>query len=152
MFRFSDIVFRGSSLLIVFLFACSGTRPDNLGIQNKQLSPCPESPNCVSSYANDEEHQVQPFRFSASPETVLQELKNHLASLDRVRIVTLDDQYVYAEFSSFLMGYVDDVEFLLLPQEKVLHFRSASRLGYGDMGVNRERIEAIRSHLKSKFQ
>ena len=139
-------------LLIPFLSACSGTPPDSIGVHDGRLAPCPESPNCVSSFAKDAEHRIDPLRFSGTPGTVMQELKTHLSSLDRVRIVTLEDNYVYAEFTSLLMRYVDDVEFLLVAEDRVLHFRSASRVGYGDMGVNRERIEVIRQHLKSKFQ
>ena len=139
-------------LLISFLSACSGTPPDSIGVHNGHLTPCPESPNCVSSFAKDSEHRIDPLQFSGNPGTVMQELKIHLSSLDRVKIVTLEDNYVYAEFTSLLMRYVDDVEFLLVAEDRVLHFRSASRIGYGDLGVNRKRIESIRQHLKSKFQ
>lgn len=150
-FRFSDNYCGLMLLFLLSLFACSGTPPSQIGVQDGKLVPCPESPNCVSSFAKDAEHGIDPYRFSGSPDAVLKELKTYLAALDRVRIVSIRDQYIYAEFSSVVMRYVDDVEFMLVPEKKVLHFRSASRLGYGDMGVNRERIESIREHLKSRF-
>ncbi len=64
--------------------------------------------------------------------------------MDRVNIVSEQDNYLYAEFTSRLMGYVDDVEFLADATQNLVHVRSASRLGHSDMGVNRNRIEAIR--------
>ena len=55
--------------------------------------------------------------------------------------------YLYAEYSSALFGFVDDVEFYFPPETHIIHVRSASRLGHSDLGVNRKRIEAIRARL-----
>jgi uncharacterized protein (DUF1499 family) len=65
--------------------------------------------------------------------------------MPRVQIISEEGNYLYAEFTSSLMGYVDDVEFLAAPEQNIVHVRSASRLGYSDMGVNRARVETIRS-------
>jgi len=132
---------------LAFLPACSGTRPDNLGIKDGKLLGCPASPNCVSSFAPDKKHHIDPFKYSASTERQLLRLKTLIAKMGNVRVVAEKDNYLYAEFTSKLFRFVDDAEFLLDDKTKTLYFRSASRLGYGDLGVNRKRIETIKSLL-----
>lgn len=135
-------------LISCSLIACSGNRPSNLGRLQGALTPCPDSPNCVSSMAekSDDEHYIdaissnEPARTLSAIET---ELKNHPAE-----IIFRSDSYLYAEFTSKIMRYVDDVEFLYVPGKPDIQVRSASRLGYRDFGVNRERIEAIREAVK----
>ncbi len=127
--------------LLPFLTACAGEAPQNIGVANGQLTPCPDSPNCVSSFASDETHSIAPLNADiAAIEAVL-------LGLERTNIVNKQGNYLYAEFTSRLMGFVDDVEFLYDPASRVTHVRSASRLGYSDLGANRERIEAIRAAL-----
>ena len=128
--------------LIPFLAACAGEPPLNIGIQDGRLTACPESPNCVSSYAADETHSIDPLVAE------LNQIERVLLDLDEANIVDAGNNYLYAEFTSRLMGYVDDVEFLFDQANGVTHVRSASRLGYSDMGANRSRIEAIRSALR----
>lgn len=126
---------------IPFLSACAGEPPQNIGVNDGRLSGCPESPNCVSSFASDETHGIQPLRAN------LQEVERVLIGMDAANIVDAGDNYLYAEFTSRLMGYVDDVEFLYDSASGLTHVRSASRLGYSDLGANRKRIEAIRAAL-----
>lgn len=132
----------------ITLFA--GTRPTNLGVQSNQLAPCPNTPNCVSSQSLDAEHSIEPFTYKFSPEKAFNDLKTVIHSLDRTKIITETENYLYAEFTSAIMGFVDDVEFHLDKDAKVIHVRSASRLGESDLGVNRKRIETIRAELKEE--
>ena len=125
------------------MFNFSGTRPNNLGVNNGKLTPCPGTPNCVNSQSNDTQSKINPL-----PPVSISELKKIVDSMERTTIVESSDNYLYAEFKSKLMGYVDDVEFYLDDQKNVIHVRSASRLGKSDLGVNRKRIEEIRSKLK----
>lgn len=127
--------------LLPLLSACAGEPPANLGVQDGRLTPCPESPNCVSSYATDETHGIAPLNANLSA------IEAVLVEQERTNIVRQDGNYLYAEFTSAIMGFVDDVEFLHDPASGITHVRSASRLGYSDLGANRERIEAIRSAL-----
>ncbi|MGJ3250876.1 MAG: DUF1499 domain-containing protein [Elainellaceae cyanobacterium] len=131
------------------MFSFSGTRPDNLGVKEGKLAPCPDSPNCVNSQSptSDEEHHVEPLTYSSSPSEAMEKLKSVIQTMERTNIVTEDKTYLYAEFSSALMGFVDDVEFYLDESDGVIHVRSASRLGQSDLGVNRKRIEAIREQF-----
>lgn len=131
------------------LFSCAGTRPSNLGVQNGRLAPCPSSPNCVSSDAatDDVTHYVAPLTFSGSPEQAWQAAQGAVQKLPRTEIITESPGYLHAESTSALMGFVDDLELELRPNDGVIAVRSASRLGYGDMGVNRTRVEKVRGIL-----
>ena len=127
--------------LIPFLTACAGEPPQNIGEQNGRLAACPESPNCVSSFESDTEHGIQPLQAS------LRDVEQILLELDEANIVQSKEGYLYAEFTSRLMRYVDDVEFLEDSETGIVHVRSASRLGYSDLGANRKRVEKIRGLL-----
>jgi uncharacterized protein (DUF1499 family) len=137
-----------SSTPIAALFSFPNSRPANLGINHDQLANCPKTPNCVSSFSTDPVHQIEPLRYSSSPEAAFAELKQTILALPRTQIVTETDRYLYAEFTSQIMGFVDDVEFYLDQPAGVIQVRSASRLGESDLGVNRKRIESIRAKLK----
>lgn len=134
-------------VLSVALAGCSGDRPADMGVHQGRLKPCPETPNCVSSFDTDEEHHVEPLIFSPGPKEVFKRIHRALEKMERVRIVKEADNYLYAEFTSLLFRFVDDVEFYLDTSTGTLHFRSASRIGRSDLGVNRERIETIKSYL-----
>lgn len=124
----------------------AGQRPGNLGVNNGQLAPCPGSPNCVVSQGNpDAEHAIAPIAYSGEASSALAQLEAVITAMPRTAIIEKNDSYLYAEFTSRLMGYVDDVEFYADPVASVIHVRSASRLGESDLGVNRKRIEAIRA-------
>ena len=127
------------------LSACSGTAPGNLGVQDGHLTDCPPSPNCVSSQARDSEHRIAPLPLQGDPANTRTRLLSLLAQTPRVAVVTQDAYYLRAEFTSQVMRFVDDVEFLIGPE--AVEVRSASRLGHSDLGVNRERIEGLRQQL-----
>lgn len=127
--------------IIPFLTACAGEPPQNIGVTEGRLSPCPESPNCVSSFENSEEHSIAPLAAN------LDQIQQVLLGMDEANIVEVSNGYLYAEFTSRIMGYVDDVEFLTDSTGNLTHVRSASRLGHSDLGANRKRIEAIRESL-----
>src|SRR4051812_44594071 len=124
----------------------SGKRPDNLGAVRGRLAPCRSTPNCVSSQADlgDRAHYIEPLRFSGEPARAWAVLHVIVQGMERAGIVQADAVYLYAEFTSRLMGYVDDVEFLLDAPARMIHVRSASRLGIRDFGVNRAPTESAR--------
>lgn len=126
----------------------SGTRPENLGVKDGRLAPCKPTPNCVSSFADkasDSGHYIEPLRFRGDPDAAFAKLKAVVRGSERVTVVRDEPPYLYAEFRTRLMGFVDDVEFLLDPADKSIGVRSASRLGRKDFGVNRERVESLRA-------
>jgi uncharacterized protein (DUF1499 family) len=131
----------------------SGSRPLNLGVKDGTLKACPHKPNCVCSQAaGDPRHFIEPLRFAGDAGAAWKALHSAIAGMERVQIVRDEAQYLYAEFTTRIMGYVDDTEFYLDTPGQVIHTRSASRLGYRDFNVNRERIEAIRARFASALQ
>lgn len=140
------------SLPILYLAVLSfiSKRPANLGVRNGRLAECPSSPNCVSSQATDAAHRMDPIAFSGSPEDAFAKLRAIVEALPRAAIVSSDAHYLHAEFSTALFRFVDDAEFLIDPQARVIHFRSASRAGHSDLGVNRKRIDDIRQKFAER--
>ncbi len=126
------------------MFKFSGTRPTNIGVKDLKLTPCPGSPNCVCTTDTDAEHGIAPLTYSFSRDAAMAALKGVIQGMERTAIVVESADYLHAEFTSRLMGYVDDVEFYFSPQGQEIQVRSASRLGKSDLGVNRKRVEEIR--------
>ena len=122
----------------------SWKRPDNLGVRDGRLAPCKRSPNCVSSQANpsDLEHYIAPIHGSMAA------AKSAVESFPRARIIKSENDYLYAEFRTRLLRYVDDVE--LFFDGQVLQVRSCSRLGRRDFGVNRRRVEELRKLIEAR--
>jgi len=120
-------------------------RPTNLGVSNGRLAPCRRTPNCVSSQADpaDAAHYIAPIAFHGSMET----LRKAIAELPLATIVRAEGDYLYAEFRTPILRFVDDVE--LLKAGGLLHVRSASRLGRRDFNVNRRRVEQLRALISS---
>lgn len=124
------------------MIGCAGERPNNLGAQGTFLASCPASPNCVSSQADDEKHRIAPLAFNGDPDTAFARLKTVLRQRSDSTIIEENPDYLRAELRTTL--FVDDGEFLLDRAQRVIQLRSASRLGYSDLGKNRSRMEEIR--------
>jgi uncharacterized protein (DUF1499 family) len=109
------------------------------------LKACPKSPNCVSSQAHDPGHAIAPFVYQDSRKEAFARLKKVMSDMKRTTIVAETEDYLHAEARSLIFRFVDDVEFYFPAAEKIIHVRSASRIGYSDLGVNRKRVEEIRA-------
>ena len=120
------------------------SQPDN------RISPCPKTPNCVSSLDADRRHFVQPLRFAGSANDAQYRLLRILNDLKRARVVTFEESFIKAEFISSVFGFIDDVVFDFDDREKIVHVKSASRVGFSDLGVNRRRIEKIRKRFDNE--
>lgn len=119
----------------------------------RTLSPCPSSPNCVSTLApaEDSRHAIAPYRYRKSRVEAKEALKAAIATLPRTKLVEEEEEYLHYEFTSRLLRFIDDVEFVFDDVSKTIHFRSASRIGYGDYGANRDRMEHIRGLCEAKM-
>jgi len=121
------------------------------GVRDGHLSPCPASPNCVSTQADptDTRHRVEPVRYSGTREKARQTVLEFVETSKRATVTADTPGYIRAEFRSNLFKFIDDVEFYLPAGEPVVHFRSAARVGYSDMGVNRRRYDSFRDYFLS---
>ena len=112
-------------VIFVLLTGCSGTMP-NLGVNNGEFAPCPKTPNCVSSQAQDKEHFIEPLRFAGTQQQAHDRLLQIIASEKRTKIITDQMDYIQVEFTSALFRFVDVVEFYY-PEKKadktIIHTR-----------------------------
>jgi uncharacterized protein (DUF1499 family) len=127
----------------------SGRKPSNLGVKDGHLAPCPASPNCVCSHASlSSKAYIAPLAMKNDVvQETFQRLKILLSEMKGMSIITDEERYIHAERKTAIMGFVDDMEFYLNIPDHCIDVRSASRLGYSDLGVNRKVIESIRQQL-----
>lgn len=118
--------------------------PANIGVADGQLAPCPNTPNCVSTQANDNHHKIAPIAYTGEQKEAKAQLMRALFNMNRSRLMVDLPDYVYVEFRSPLFHFIDDTEFYFDDSAKLIHMRSAARLGQGDGGMNRRRLETIR--------
>ena len=120
-------------------------RPTDLGARDGRLARCRRTPNCVSSQADpaDREHFIAAISFSGR----FDEVRKIVEAMPGATVIRAEGAYLYAEFRTPLLRFVDDLE--LLQEGAVLHVRSASRLGRRDFGVNRKRVEALRELIRA---
>jgi uncharacterized protein (DUF1499 family) len=130
----------------------SWKRPDYLGVKDGRLARPKSTPNCVSSQADpaDAEHTIAPIAFKGDTAAAMAAVRKAVESMPGSTIVRAEGGYLYAEYRSKLMRFVDDVEFFHDGKAGPIHVRSASRLGRRDFGVNRARVEALRARIEGK--
>ena len=126
----------------------SGAPPAGLGVIDGRLAPVPtDRRNAVSSFADTAYHRIAPLAAGPDPKAAFGRLEALLGDTPEARVIERGPGYLRAEFRTPLMRFVDDVEFLLDEPARVIHVRSASRLGLEDFGTNRKRIERLRERL-----
>jgi uncharacterized protein (DUF1499 family) len=134
----------------------AGQAPGNLGVTDGRLKPPSRTPNSVSSQAalypdhpQKEYASIAPIAYSGAGEAAMAKLANILQNSERTVLVTQGPDYIYAQCTTVLLKFTDDVEFWLDKANNVIQVRSSSRLGRKDFGVNRARIEAIRARFNA---
>lgn len=125
------------------LTACGRDGRQAAAERTGKLEKCPGTPNCVSSLDRDIPHGIAPLAFTSSPAEAMECLRRAIQSMKRVTLCHADERYLHAEFRT-LLGFVDDVEFAVDAEKRLIDMRSASRVGTWDLGVNRRRLEAVR--------
>jgi uncharacterized protein (DUF1499 family) len=132
----------------------SGSAPDKLGVTDGRLRPPSRNPNSVSSqaalYADHPQKDyaaIAPLKYTGDGEAAMARLDSLLQKQERTIVVRRGPDYLYAQSTTALLKFTDDMEFWLDPANGVIQVRSASRLGRKDFGVNRARIEAIRARF-----
>jgi len=123
-------------------------QPSQPASADNVLAPCPDSPNCVSTESTRTSQRVPTVAFTDAPAAALARARAALLAEPRSTVTTERTGYVRGECRSFLFRFVDDVDIVVDPVARVFRFRSASRTGSSDMGVNRKRIERIAARLQ----
>ena len=136
--------------ILVCVSACSTTSSESYDIFNDRLRACPNSPNCVMSKSEDERHAIAPIvLISGDPESwnaIVAQIRNS----PRTTIMFESDYALLAQYSSAVFAFIDDLELSLSDDGKIVHVRSASRVGYYDFGANRARVESLREALRKE--
>ncbi|NTW07402.1 MAG: DUF1499 domain-containing protein [Syntrophaceae bacterium] len=131
-------------IIAVVLIGCTGSRPARLGVMSGKFIPCPDSPNCVCSQDPVHSRSIEPLIYKGLHEEARTRLLGVIQGMKQAKVVTAQERYLHVEFTSAVFRFVDDAEFFVDDTQKVIHMRSASRLGHYDFGVNRKRMETIR--------
>lgn len=130
---------------VAFSSGCASTTVAR-GVTGGQLGPCMNKPNCASTQNVNEQHAIKPFTFSGDKAVAKEKLRSILTARSDTRIITDDGDYLRVEFTTPIMRFVDDGEFLVKDGE--VDLRSGSRVGYSDLGKNRRRLEEIRTDFE----
>ena len=125
------------------LLGCSGEAPRNLSGTRDALAPCPDTPNCVSTKGQDPRHAMEPLPYMGTREMSRDRILEILRGMKRAKVMESAADYIYARFTTRFFRFVDDVEFRFDNAARLVHFRSASRVGYYDFGLNRRRMQKI---------
>jgi uncharacterized protein (DUF1499 family) len=133
------------AVLVVVISSLKGGRDLKFGMTEGKFTPCPGTPNCVSSQAESKDEYIEPISTGgADTEAVMEIVKIAVEKSDRVKVVEYNGSYLRVEFKSLIFRFIDDVEFYHDAEKALLHFKSASRVGKSDLGVNRKRMEKLK--------
>ncbi|MBN2418225.1 MAG: DUF1499 domain-containing protein [Deltaproteobacteria bacterium] len=139
-------------VIALIVLGYSSRSGEAAGISEGRLTECPDKPNCVcSEYKNDKDHYIDPVMISAITPDIPNILKESIQETGGT-IQTESREYIAATFSSSVFGFVDDLEVRIDYDKNEIHFRSASRVGHSDMGVNRKRVESIKALFYRKIK
>ncbi|WP_255033936.1 DUF1499 domain-containing protein [Rhodoferax sp. TH121] len=143
-------------LLVGQLGMLKGTAPTDLGVKEGRLKPPARTPNSVSSQANlypdhpqNNYAAIPPLAYQGDSKAAMARLLSVVQAQPGTVIVSQTDTYIYAQSTTRLLRFTDDVEFWLDLSKQTIHVRSASRIGRKDFGVNRQRVETIRAQFNS---
>lgn len=131
------------------LLSLVGKRPADLGVSNGSLAPIPDSPNAVSTQSGKPSQRMPAIAMNDIPGgEMMQQIKTIVATLPRTKVVDATKNYLHVEFRSLIFRFTDDVEFYVGESNNNVDFRSASRVGYYDLGVNNRRMQRVTRMLE----
>jgi uncharacterized protein (DUF1499 family) len=142
----------GLGTLALFVAARLVGPPAALGVRDGRLAECPPTNNCVSTQSGDAIHAIEPIAFRGGLDEARRQVLEVVGAMPRSTMLEARSDYIHALFRSPTMGFPDDVEFYFDPAAGLIHFRAAARMGSGDMGANRARMESIRAALAPLLQ
>lgn len=133
-------------LIICFVFIKNNITPKNLGVKDGKLAKMPNSPNAISSQTNIKSKKVEALEFSGDLEATRTKIIKVINNYEGTNIIINEKNYIYAVFTTGGMKFKDDVEFYFDEDSNLIHYRSASRVGYSDMGLNKKRFNEIQKY------
>ncbi len=138
-----------SAAMVMSLLGCAGA-PVAGGLSDQKLADCSSKPNCVcSDMAISDSHYIEPLAIQSVDDWKW--LADNLAARGDTEIISRSENYLHLTFTTRLMRYTDDVELHFLANKNQIAVRSASRVGYSDLGANKKRVEMIREKLKQRI-
>ncbi|MEM9940772.1 MAG: DUF1499 domain-containing protein [Planctomycetota bacterium] len=135
-------------VLAMITISMTATQPADIGFRAGRLAELPKSPNCVSTQTSQADKKMDPIPMTASLAQTIDKIKSAAGEMPRSKLVREESNYLHFEFTSLIFRFVDDVEFLIDEQNSLIHFRSASRVGHSDLGVNRKRMKQFCEKIK----
>lgn len=136
-------------LLALIMVVKNSQIPGGLGVSQGKLAPMPKSPNAVSSQSEDPAKRVDPIPFNGDLKESYSWIRKGLEEYGNMEILKEDEDYIHVVNTTEAMKYKDDLEFYFDREAALIHFRSASRIGYSDGGLNRKRYEKLLEILES---
>lgn len=133
------------AVVLITGFLLLNNKSPELGIENGHFKAMKNSPNGVSTQCDDESKLVETWSFNGDLNSTVATVKSILLSYEHNTIETESENYLHVIFKSDIIGFKDDVEFYFDEENEVIHYRSESRLGYSDMGLNLERYKALKA-------
>ncbi len=130
--------------IAIYMLIKNNLAPNNLGVSNGKLAKMPNKPNAVSSQTEEKEKKVEALDFKGNLKDSKNRVIKVIENYGNVKIIKNETNYMYVVFTTGIMKYHDDVEFYFDENKNLIQFRSASRIGYSDMGLNRERYNKLR--------
>jgi uncharacterized protein (DUF1499 family) len=135
----------GAMIVLSFL----SLKPGQTAMTDGRLRNCPGTPNCVCSEYPGEPGHVSPIPFDGDPAFALKKAGTVIRKM-KGNIVTKQENYLHAVFSTPVFRFKDDLEIRIDGDRRLLHIRSASRVGHSDLGANRKRVERFRDAFEMK--
>jgi uncharacterized protein (DUF1499 family) len=133
-----------SALVLAFFFIKNKRIPTELGVRNGQLSPLPNTPNAVSSQTDNTSRYVPPWPFKSSLTDSREAVIKALGTYGGIEVISSEANYIHAVSTTSGLKFNDDLEFYFDTDTSLIHFRSSSRVGYSDLGLNRERYTRLK--------
>ena len=137
-------VLSAMGVIIIYMFVKNNLSPNYLGVNGGMLAKMPKTPNAVSSQTEEKDKKVEALEFKGNLVDSKKQVIKAIESYGNAKIIKNETNYIYVVVTTGIMKYHDDVEFYFDESKKLIQIRSASRIGYSDMGLNRERYNKIK--------
>lgn len=134
-------------LIIIYVIYSNNTVNNNIGLENNKFKKLKDSPNGVSTQSNFKDKYVEPIKYNKDLNIVKKYIKENIKKIGNVKLIEEKDKYMHFIFISNFFHFKDDFEIYFDRNKNLIHIKSQSRVGYSDLGVNKERYEKFKKLL-----